>query len=317
MEENSIRMSLMSHVTELRKRLLVSVVGLIVAVFISFIFSQPMAEFLAKPIGGLSAMSSIEVTENVSVFMKISLLSGAVLALPLIVYEILAFIFPGLTSSERRWIWFVIPISTILFLSGVAFTYFVMLPAALPFLLSFMGITTTPRPGNYFNFVLNLLFWVGVAFELPLIVLLLSRLGVVTSKQLAKQWRIAIVVIAVLSAVITPTPDPVNMGLMMLPLFILYILSIGFASVGQKLRKRSVEGDEPQKATKPQKKGKKTVQKVAPGSTAKDSVPQNNPKDPEANPADPQGEATGTTAGSSPEAPAAPGQSGDEKAGKA
>lgn len=302
MEENSIRMSLMSHVTELRKRLLVSVVGLIVAVFISFIFSQQMAEFLALPIGGLSVMSSIEVTENVSVFMKISLLSGAVLALPLIVYQILAFIFPGLTSSERKWIWFVIPVSTILFLSGVAFTYFVMLPAALPFLLSFMGITTTPRPGNYFSFVLNLLFWVGVAFELPLVVLLLSRLGVVTSKQLAKQWRIAIVVIALLSAVITPTPDPVNMGLMMLPLFILYILSIGFASVGQKLRKKAQEGDEPQETPKPRKKGKKA---------GKQETSKANPEAPASDKPAPTVEPETVEGTAQPDPP------GDEKAGKA
>ncbi len=302
MEENSIRMSLMSHVTELRKRLLVSVVGLIVAVFISFIFSQQMAEFLALPIGGLSVMSSIEVTENVSVFMKISLLSGAMMALPLIVYEILAFIFPGLTSSERKWIWFVIPVSTILFLSGVAFTYFVMLPAALPFLLSFMGITTTPRPGNYFSFVLNLLFWVGVAFELPLVVLLLSRLGVVTSKQLAKQWRIAIVVIALLSAVITPTPDPVNMGLMMLPLFILYILSIGFASVGQKLRKKAQEGDEPQETPKPREKGKKA---------GKQETTNANPEAPVSNEPQPTVEPEPAEGTAQPDPP------GDEKAGKA
>ena len=177
-----------------------------------------------------------------------------------------------------------------------------MLPAALPFLLSFMGITTTPRPGNYFSFVLNLLFWVGVAFELPLVVLLLSRLGVVTSKQLAKQWRIAIVVIALLSAVITPTPDPVNMGLMMLPLFILYILSIGFASVGQKLRKKAQEGDESQENLKPKKKGKKTGQQEAANPT-----PETPASDEPAPTVEPETAANTTQ----------PDPPGDEKAGKA
>jgi len=262
-EDESPRMTFLSHITEFRKRLLVAVGALVVTTIASFAFSQTLAELLAKPIGGLEAMKAIEVTENVTAFMKISLLSGVVLALPVVLYEILAFVMPGLTEGERKWIWFAIPAATILFLSGVAFAYFVMLPAALPFLLSFMGIETLPRPGNYFNFVLNLMFWVGAAFELPLVVFVLARLGVLTAKQLIKQWRIALVLIAVLSALITPTPDPVNMGLMMLPLFILYMLSIAFASIGQKIRKKNIEGTEPEKpeekhVEKPAEKAVKT-----------------------------------------------------------
>lgn len=222
-------LTVLGHFTELRKRLLVMVAALAVAVIGSFAFSQKIAEFLAAPIGGLAAMSSIEVTENVAAFMKISLLSGVVLALPVILYEVLAFVLPGLKPSERRWIWWVIPVATMFFAGGVAFAYFVMLPAALPFLLDFMGITTSPRPANYFSFVLNLMFWVGVCFEMPLLVFVLARLGIVNAKMLLKQWRIAIVGSAVLAALITPTPDPVNMGLMMIPLFSLYLISILFA----------------------------------------------------------------------------------------
>ncbi len=227
--QDSKNLTVLGHFTELRKRLLVMVAALAIAVFGSFAFSQKIAEFLAAPIGGLAAMSSIEVTENVAAFMKISLLSGVVLALPVILYEVLAFVLPGLKPSERRWIWWVIPVATMFFAGGVAFAYFVMLPAALPFLLDFMGITTSPRPANYFSFVLNLMFWVGVCFEMPLLVFVLARLGIVNAKMLLKQWRIAIVGSAVLAALITPTPDPVNMGLMMIPLFSLYLISILFA----------------------------------------------------------------------------------------
>ena len=85
----------------------------------------------------------------------------------------LAFVIPGLKPSERKWIWMVIPVATVFFVGGVAFAYFVMLPAALPFLLDFRGITTSPRPSNYFSFVLNLMFWVGVCFEMPLVVFVL------------------------------------------------------------------------------------------------------------------------------------------------
>lgn len=237
MTEASKDMTILGHFTELRKRLLVMVVALAVGVIASFAFSQKIAEFLAAPIGGLTAMSSIEVTENVSAFMKISLLSGVVLALPVLLYEVLAFIVPGLKPGERKWIWMVIPVATIFFVAGVAFTYYVMLPAALPFLLDFMGITTSPRPSNYFSFVLNLMFWVGVCFEMPLLVFVLARLGIVNVKGLLKQWRVAIIASAVLAAFITPTPDPVNMGLMMIPLLGLYVVSILFAVFARRQKK--------------------------------------------------------------------------------
>ncbi len=229
MTQTAKDMTILGHFTELRKRLLVMIVALAVGVIASFAFSQKIAEYLAAPIGGLSAMSSIEVTENVSAFMKISMLSGVIIALPVIVFEILAFVIPGLKPSERKWIWMVIPVATVFFIGGVSFAYFVMLPAALPFLLDFMGITTSPRPSNYFSFVLNLMFWVGVCFEMPLVVFVLARLGIINVKGLLKQWRIAIIGSAVLAALITPTPDPVNMGLMMIPLLGLYIVSILFA----------------------------------------------------------------------------------------
>jgi len=229
MTQDKNDMTVLGHFNELRKRLLVMIVALAVTVVASFAFSQKIAEYLAAPIGGLAAMSAIEVTENVTAFMKISLLSGVVLALPVLLYELLAFILPGLKPRERKWIWMVIPMATIFFVGGVAFAYYIMLPTALPFLLDFMGITTSPRPSNYFSFVLNLMFWVGVCFEMPLVVFVLARLGIVNVKGLLKQWRIAIIASAILAAFITPTPDPVNMGLMMIPLLSLYLVSILFA----------------------------------------------------------------------------------------
>jgi sec-independent protein translocase protein TatC len=111
-----------------------------------------------------------------------------------------------------------------------------MLPAALPFLISFIGVKTTPRLSNYFEFVTNLMFWIGLSFELPLVTFLLAKLGIVTPRLLAKQWRIAIVMIAIIAAFATPTPDPVNMSLLMLPLFVLYLLSIAFAAFARKKR---------------------------------------------------------------------------------
>lgn len=248
-EEIPDEMSVLGHVKELRTRLLVCIIALLVTTMISFAFSQQLAEILAEPIGGLTVLESIDVTENISAFMKISLLAGVILALPVIVYEVLAFILPGLNSNERMWVWIMIPLASLFFIGGVLFAYFYMLPTALPFLLEFMGITTAPRPSNYFGFILNLMFWVGISFELPLIIFLLARLGILTAKQLARQWRIAIIVIAVASALITPTPDPVNMSLMMLPLTILYLISILFAFIAGRRRRKAQESSESETAT--------------------------------------------------------------------
>ena len=118
---------------------------------------------------------------------------------------------------------------TLFFLGGVVFGFLVMLPAALPFLTNFLGVETNPRLSSYINFVTNLLFWIGISFEMPLFVYVLARFGVVTAKSLLKFWRQAIVLIAILAAVITPTVDPVNMALMMSPLIVLYFISILFA----------------------------------------------------------------------------------------
>ena len=226
-------MGIWQHIGELRKRLFIAVVVYIITTLASFIFADKFIVLLTRPIGGITKLISIEVTENVSVFMRVSLLSGFILALPVILYELVAFVVPGLTTSERRWLILGIPLATVLFVTGVVFAYFVMLPAALPFLISFLGVTTTPRLSNYINFVTNLLFWIGVSFETPLIVFLLAKLKIVNAGMLAHQWRIAIVVIAVMAAVVTPTPDPVNMGLLMLPLFVLYLLSILLARLAQ------------------------------------------------------------------------------------
>lgn len=218
--------SLWDHLEEIRGRLLKALLALVATTFFSVLFTNPLMALLARPIGGLENLQSIEVTENVSVFMRVALLSGFVLALPFILYQALAFLRPGLKPQERKWINLSIPFATLLFASGVAFTYFVMLPAAVPFLVSFLGVETVPRLSNYMKFTLNILFWIGVCFEIPLVAFILAKLKLITARQLLKQWRVAIIASAVLAAVISPTIDPVNMLLLMAPLIGLYGLSI-------------------------------------------------------------------------------------------
>jgi sec-independent protein translocase protein TatC len=148
-----------------------------------------------------------------------------------IVYQIIRFVLPGLTDRERRWLLLGVPFASLLFLSGAAFTWYVMLPAAVPFLINFLGITTQVRPLNYFDFTTSLMFWIGLSFEMPLVVMFLAMLKLVKAAQLIRYWRYAIVVMAVVAAVVTPTVDPINMSLVMLPLAGLYVISIVLASI--------------------------------------------------------------------------------------
>lgn len=221
------------HLDELRKRVTWAFLGTVVCVVASFIFAQQILDVLAEPAGGLEALQAIKVAETMQAFMRISLISGLIIAFPWILYQILAFIWPGLEKNERRWVVIGLPSATILFLSGVTFTYFVMLPTAIPMLLTFMGIQTVPTVSDYINFVTAMMFYVGLSFLSPLVSFILSKLGILYWKDLAKHWRIAIVVIAVAAAVITPTGDPINMGLLMLPLTALYGLSIFLARLAR------------------------------------------------------------------------------------
>lgn len=224
-------MSIWDHLNDLRKRLFIGVLALAVAAGLSFIFAEQIIGVLAIPLGGIANFLSIEVTENLSVYMRVSLLSGFIFSLPIILWQVIGFVVPGLTDRERRWLYTSIPFGTLLFLLGVAFTYFVILPTSIPFLINFLGIKTTPRPSFYIEFVTGLMFWVGILFEMPLIVFLLAKLGLVTSAMMLKGWRFAVVGIAIVAAIVTPTSDPINMSILMAPLLTLYFLSVGLAAI--------------------------------------------------------------------------------------
>jgi sec-independent protein translocase protein TatC len=221
----------LEHIEELRQRLLRALIGLALGTIISAVFTPTILEWMARPIGGLDNLKAIEVTENVGVFMQVSLLGGVTLAMPFILYQVWRFISPGLYARERRYVYLLIPFATLLFVSGVAFAYFVMLPTAVPFLIGFLSIETQPRPADYISFITNLMLWIGVSFETPLLIFFLAMVRIIDYRMLIRGWRIAILAIAVLAAVITPTPDPVNMGLVMAPMILLYGLSIILARI--------------------------------------------------------------------------------------
>jgi sec-independent protein translocase protein TatC len=231
--------ALLEHVEALRKHLLRMLLGLVVAIAICFAFTAQMVDFLAQPVGGIGALKAIDVTESVGVFMRIALFAGIALASPYLAFELWLFAAPGLKPRARKMGLISIPLTSLLLITGMLFAYYFMMPTALPFLLNFMGIQTIPRPSSYINFVSGLMLWIGVAFEFPLVIFVLSLMGIAKPKFMAQQWRIAVVIIAIIAAVITPTVDPVNMAIVMGPMIILYFLSIGLSYLASFSRKKS------------------------------------------------------------------------------
>jgi sec-independent protein translocase protein TatC len=176
--------------------------------------------------------------------MRVALFAGIALATPYIAFEVWLYAAPGLMPKARLFGLLAIPAALIFFLGGAAFAYFVMMPTALPFLLGFLDIGINLRPASYITFVTGLMFWIGAAFQFPLVIFALSGMGLVKPKMLLQHWRTAIILIAVLSAAITPTIDPVNMALVMLPMTGLYFLSIFFSWIAS-LNKKPTEASAP------------------------------------------------------------------------
>jgi sec-independent protein translocase protein TatC len=221
--------SIMPHVIELRNRLIAALTAVAIGMGASLLLADQVLGALAFPIGGIENLQVIRVTEPVGVWFRVALTVGIILASPVVIAELWIFIAAGLKPSERRIFYVMFPFALLLFLSGVSFAYFVMLPVAVPFLTSFLGFNARPTLEDYVAFVTSVLLWVGISFEMPLIIFGLAKLKLVNARMLAENWRIALVLIAILSAVVTPTPDPINMGIVAAPLFVLYLLSIVLA----------------------------------------------------------------------------------------
>ena len=222
-------MSLMAHLRELRQRLIWMLGGVIVGTLLGMLIAERVAQYIVEDWD--VALQAITPFENVATFFRISFTLGAALSTPMIVYQILAFILPGLYPHEKRGLLIIMPGVFLLFLGGASFAYFVMLPVAVRFLQMFwQGVITANWSAREFvNFVIRIVFWIGIFFEMPLIMGFLARIGIVTGPRLLSWWRYAIVVSAVVAAVITPTIDPVNMSIALAPLILLYFIGVGLA----------------------------------------------------------------------------------------
>ncbi len=233
--DNDKKMTLLGHLLELKARLIKSVIAVAITTTISFVFAKQIFAILIRPTGGIDLIY-IEMTEMLGTYMKVCLASGIILAMPYLIYHFVMFVSPALSPREKKYVYVILPWIGLMFIGGVVFGYFVLIPPAVKFLVNFGSDIATPqiKIGNYISVVTRLLLAMGLVFELPVVSTFLARIGVISSRWLASKRKVAIIFAFILAAIITPTFDPVNQTLVAVPLIVLYELSIWLAKLVQK-----------------------------------------------------------------------------------
>lgn len=226
-------MSLRDHLLELRSRMTIAAIAVLVCSFILWPFKDTVFAILQMPLSDAVELQQITPTEVFFTFIKISILFGVGVSSPLVVYQVLSFISPGLHPHERRLLYISIPAVAGLFFIGAMFAWFVVLTFTLKFLTEFSppDIVTSLSVSSFADFVIKMMLAVGLVFETPLVIFLLARLRIIKTRTLQRFRRYAIVVVAILAAVITPTPDPFTQMVVGIPMYLLYELGVLLARI--------------------------------------------------------------------------------------
>ena len=223
-EDDEGNMSILRHLEELRTRIIRSLIAIAVGSAIAYFYIEDIMRYLTLPTGRLYYLQPAEAFFT---YIKIALFAGFLLALPVVFYQAWKFILPALTVRERTVIGILVPSSVLLFFAGLAFSFFLVLPAALQFFVGFSTENLQPMftLHQYFDFVLAFILPFGAVFELPLLVIVFAKLGFISSKFLQSKQRIVIFLAFVVGAVISPTPDIFTQSMIAIPLILLYELS--------------------------------------------------------------------------------------------
>jgi sec-independent protein translocase protein TatC len=231
---NDKEMSVYEHLGELRKRLIIVLVFFGVAMIASFFFVEPVILYLQKADEAKElTMNAFRLTDPIKIYMQFAFVIALILTAPVLLYQIWAFVSPGLYERERKVTLSYIPLSLFLFFCGVGFAYFVLFPFVVRFMQSLasdLGINQVIGINEYFEFLLQLVLPFGVLFQLPVIVMFLTRLGLITPMLLSKGRRYAYLLLLIVAAVITP-PDVMSQLIVMIPLSILYEISIWISKI--------------------------------------------------------------------------------------
>ena len=227
-------MSLIKHLEELRYRIIRSLLAVFVGSAVSYYFIDIIMKYLTLPVGKLYYLQP---SEAFFTYLKVAVAAGFLLALPVVFYHVWRFFLPALTTGERKIIAILVPISVLLFFIGLAFSFFFVLPAAVKFFMGFGGedLQAMFSVDRYFDFVLTFVLPFGFVFELPLVITILGKMGIIGSAFLAKHQRTVIFLSFVIAAIITPTPDVFTQSMLALPMILLY--EVGFLIVKYVMRK--------------------------------------------------------------------------------
>jgi sec-independent protein translocase protein TatC len=246
-------MSFLEHLEELRQRLVRSVIALVVATGACWAWHEQIFHFLTQPLRAYDPNVKFIYTapsEALMLYMKMSFFAGIFLAAPFLLYQIWAFVSPGLYAHEKKWAIPFITMGTFFFVGGAAFGHFVLFPVTFRFLGQFGGgdMQFLPKIDEYYSFYSWFLLGLGVVFQLPVVVFILSRIGLVTPIWLLKQFKYAVLISFVVAAVITPTPDVVTQSMLAVPMMGLYLLGVGVAALFGRPRREPEPAAETAKA---------------------------------------------------------------------
>jgi len=236
--ERDKELSLLQHLDELRRRLVVIAIAIALTTAISFTFAEQIIRILLIP-SGETKLISLSPTENFTTFMHVALFAGIAFAMPVVLYEIYAYIDPALHKHERRFVLTLGPFVLLLFVAGMLFCYFFLLPQALRFLINFGSavIENQLRASEYLAFVTTFILGMGVVFQMPAIIFGLVRVGVLSRPWLARQRRYVFLLVFLVGALITPTPDPFNQALVALPMYVLFEAGLLLARFAEAARR--------------------------------------------------------------------------------
>ncbi|MFH1051801.1 MAG: twin-arginine translocase subunit TatC [bacterium] len=231
-------MGFLSHLEELRKRIVWAVAGLVIGCVISGVFIDKILEYviLAPSVSVNLKLQNLSPFGQPLMYFKLIFIIGIIISFPFSLYQLWKFIAPGLYMTERKWVSKITFLTSLCFLSGVAFAYFLMIPTMMSFAASFgtKKIENIIDVNSYLSFITIMLLSAGLLFELPMITFILAKFGMVTAQFMRKYRRHSIVVIMILAAALTPTTDPISMMLFAAPLFVLYEISIFIAKIAGK-----------------------------------------------------------------------------------
>jgi sec-independent protein translocase protein TatC len=237
-EGNDVEMSFLDHLEELRWRLIYAAIGIVIGAIVAWIFIDPLVDvILLKPARDAGAeLQNLRPFGQLFLFVQVAIIIGVVVSLPNLFYQLWKFISPALKKNERKYILSIVIFSSLCFLAGIAFAYFVMLPLAMKFAAQFgtEAIKNEFAIDEYMSIIISVMLAAGCVFELPMVSFFLSKLGILTPAFMKKYRRHAIVIILVLAAVLTPGADPVSQVILAVPLVLLYELSIFISKISVK-----------------------------------------------------------------------------------